>query len=139
MMPGQKPPTLIPANCSVLRTPTILPPIFAYRGIIIPLLCSYRGGSQGLSPTYEQAHVGLDLLTLVSYILRRIHDSCTNPAYIINQPLILSNHMPVYSKTFILLILESELIFKVCLKIFYLNSFLLHSISISYCYSIIFF
>ena len=39
-------------------------PIFAYRGIIIPLLCSYRGGSQGLSPTYEQAHVGLDLLTL---------------------------------------------------------------------------
>ena len=30
------------------------------------LLCSYRGGSQGLSPTYEQAHVGLDLLTLAS-------------------------------------------------------------------------
>ena len=79
------------------------------------------------------------LLTLVSYILRRIHDSCTNPAYIINQPLTLSNHMPVYSKTFILLILESELIFKVCFKIFYLNSFLLHSISISYCYSIILF
>ena len=25
------------------------------------------GESQGLSPTYEQAHVGLDLLTLVSY------------------------------------------------------------------------
>ncbi len=42
-------------------------PIFAYRGIIIPLLCSYRGGAQGLSPTYEQAHVGLDLLTLASY------------------------------------------------------------------------
>ena len=41
-------------------------PLFAYRGIIIPLLCSYRGGSKGLSPTYEQAHVGLDLLTLVS-------------------------------------------------------------------------
>ena len=36
-------------------------PIFAYRGIIIPLLCSYRGGSQGLSPTYERAHVGLTL------------------------------------------------------------------------------
>ena len=35
-------------------------------GIIIPLLCSYRGGSKGLSPTYEQAHVGLDLLTLAS-------------------------------------------------------------------------
>ena len=41
-------------------------PIVAYRGIIIPLLCSYRGGSQGLSPTYEQAHVGSDLLTLAS-------------------------------------------------------------------------
>ena len=27
---------------------------------------AYQGGSQGLSPTYEQAHVGLDLLTLVS-------------------------------------------------------------------------
>ena len=121
-------PTLIPTNCSVLSTPTILP---QYSHIV--------GGSQGLSPTYEQAHVGLDLLTLVSYILRRIHDSCTNPAYIINQPLTLSNHMSVYSKTFILLILESELIFKVCLKIFYLNSFLLHSISISYCYSIILF
>ncbi len=42
-------------------------PVFAYRGIIIPLLCSYRGGSQGLSSTYEQAHVDLDLLTLASY------------------------------------------------------------------------
>ena len=41
-------------------------PLFAYRGIIIPLLCSYRGGSQGLSSTYEQAHVDLDLLTLAS-------------------------------------------------------------------------
>ena len=26
----------------------------------------YRGGSQGLSSTYEQAHVDLDLLTLAS-------------------------------------------------------------------------
>ena len=58
-------------------------PLFAYRGIIIPLLClrsasvgakrtstgcsaPYRGGSQGLSSTYEQAHVDLDLLTLAS-------------------------------------------------------------------------
>ena len=56
----------MPVDCSVLRTPTI-PPIFAYRGIYIPLLCSYRGGSQGPSPTYEQAHVGLDLLTLASF------------------------------------------------------------------------
>ena len=42
-------------------------PIFAYRGIKIPLLCSYRGGSQGLSTTYEQTHVVLDLLTPTSY------------------------------------------------------------------------
>ena len=27
---------------------------------------AYRGGSQGLSPTYEQAHVDSDLLTLAS-------------------------------------------------------------------------
>ena len=53
----------MPTDCSVLRTPTILSNI---RGIYIPLLCSYWGGSQGLSPTYEQAHVGLDLLTLAS-------------------------------------------------------------------------
>ena len=26
-------------------------------------------GSKGLAPTYEPAHVGLDLLTLVSYIV----------------------------------------------------------------------
>ena len=45
-------------------------PLFAYRGIIIPLLCSYRGGSKSLSPTYEQAHVGLDLLTLASYTIQ---------------------------------------------------------------------
>lgn len=42
----------------------------AYRGIVIPLLGSYWGGSQGLSSTYEQAHVDLDLLTLASlYII----------------------------------------------------------------------
>ena len=29
----------------------------AYRGIVIPLLGSYWGGSQDLSSTYEQAHV----------------------------------------------------------------------------------
>ena len=40
--------------------------LFAYRGIAIPLLGSYWGGSQGLSSTYEQAHVDLDLLTLAS-------------------------------------------------------------------------
>lgn len=37
----------------------------AYRGIVIPLLGSYWGGSQGLSSTYEQAHVDLDLLETV--------------------------------------------------------------------------
>ena len=94
---------MMPADCSVLRTPTILPNIRISRELsrfyahiefrnsskydacglfrathshnptqyshiagIIPLLCSYWGGSQGLSPTYEQAHVGLDLLTLAS-------------------------------------------------------------------------
>ncbi|MDY4097910.1 MAG: helix-turn-helix transcriptional regulator, partial [Lachnospiraceae bacterium] len=41
--------------------------IFAYRGAYAPLLSSYFGGSQGHSPTFEQAHVGSDLLTLVSY------------------------------------------------------------------------
>ena len=40
--------------------------LFAYRGIVIPLLGSYWGGSQGLSSTYEQAHVDLDLLNLAS-------------------------------------------------------------------------
>ena len=40
----------------------------AYRGIVIPLLGSYWGGSQGLSSTYERAHVDLDLLTLASII-----------------------------------------------------------------------
>ena len=35
-------------------------------GAYTPLLSSYFGGSQGHSPTFEQAHVGSDLLTLVS-------------------------------------------------------------------------
>ena len=56
---------MMPTDCSVLALPQSAP-VFAYRGIIIPLLCSYRGGSQGLSSTYEQAHVDLDLLTLAS-------------------------------------------------------------------------
>ena len=34
-------------------------------GAYAPLLCSYFDGSQGHSPTFEQAHVGSDLLTLV--------------------------------------------------------------------------
>ena len=42
-------------NCFVLRTFTIL-----------STLRFGRGGFQGLSSTYEQAHVDLDLLTLAS-------------------------------------------------------------------------
>ena len=62
--------------------------IFAYRGIIIPLLCSYWGGSQGLSPTYERAHVSSDLLTLVSYnkthnLLFTYYPVIITPCYII--------------------------------------------------------
>ena len=43
-------------DCSVLRTPTILPDS-RISWDCIPLLCSYRGGSQSLLPTYEQAPV----------------------------------------------------------------------------------
>ena len=51
-------------------------PLFAYHGAYAPLLCSYRGGSQGLSSTYEQAHVDLDLLTLASYHRKiEVHES----------------------------------------------------------------
>ena len=56
-------------------------PVFAYRGIIIPLLCSYQGGSQGLSSTYEQAHVDLDLLTLASYYSRYRNGSSAAPSF----------------------------------------------------------
>ena len=60
-------------------------PIFAYRGIVIPLLCSYWGGFQGLSPTYEQAHVGLDLLTLASLhtIIAALSSSYKSQYYIL--------------------------------------------------------
>lgn len=50
----------------------------AYRGIVIPLLGSYWGGSQGLSSTYEQAHVDLDLLTLASFIYAKYYFSTRN-------------------------------------------------------------
>ncbi len=65
MMLGSKAPTMMPADCSVLCTPTILP-IIRISWDYIPLLGSYWGGSQGLSSTYERAHVDLDLLTLAS-------------------------------------------------------------------------
>ena len=43
-------------------------PLFAYHGAYAPLLCSYRGGSQGHSTTSVQVHVVSDLLTLTSYM-----------------------------------------------------------------------
>ena len=55
----------MPADCSVLCTPTILPNI-RISWDIHPTFMLISGRPQGLSPTYEQAHVGLDLLTLAS-------------------------------------------------------------------------
>jgi len=78
------------------------PPIFAYRGIIIPLLCSYRGGSQGLSSTYEQAHVDLDLLTLASLYIFCYHipDGCS-----------LKSKLPLSHSTKIVLLYKLHLFF----------------------------
>ena len=56
---------MIPADCSVLRTLTIRPNI-RISWDIHPTFMLISGGSQGISPTYERAHVGLDLLTLAS-------------------------------------------------------------------------
>ncbi len=53
-------------NCFVLRTFTIL-----------STLRFGRGGFQGLSSTYEQAHVDLDLLILASYYLTIKERGCT--------------------------------------------------------------
>ena len=56
----------MPTDCSVRCTPTILPNIrisWDYH----PTFMLISGRSQGLSSTYEQAHVDLDLLTLTSY------------------------------------------------------------------------
>ena len=54
---------MMPVDCFVLCTPTILP--------IIRISWDYHptfmlGGAQGLSSTYEQAHVDLDFLPLAS-------------------------------------------------------------------------
>ena len=48
-----------------VQRPTILPNI-RISWNIHPTFMLISGRSQGLSPTYEQAHVGLDLLTLAS-------------------------------------------------------------------------
>ena len=53
-------------NCFVLRTFTIL-----------STLRFDRGGFQGLSSTYEQAQVDLDLLILASYYLTIKERGCT--------------------------------------------------------------
>ena len=79
MMLGQ-----LPSNLRYLRiVPCCALPqstsIFAYRGTVVPLLCSYEGGSQGFSPTYEQAHVGERPLSpgiLLSVINRCNIDNC---------------------------------------------------------------
>ena len=55
----------MPADCSVLRTLAILPDI-RISWDIHPTFMLISGGTQGLSPTYEQAHVVLDLLPLAS-------------------------------------------------------------------------
>ncbi len=65
-------------NCFVLRTFTIL-----------STLRFGRGGFQGLSSTYEQAHVDLDLLILAFYDVgvKRCHTNCS----VLRTPTILSN------------------------------------------------
>ena len=74
----------------------------AYRGIVIPLLGSYWGGSQGLSSTYEQAHVDLDLLTLASLYIFFYHipDGCS-----------LKSKLPLSHSTKIVLLYKLHLFF----------------------------
>ena len=65
-------------NCFVLRTFTI-PSTLRFG----------RGGFQGLSSTYEQAHVDLDLLILAFYDVgvKRCHTNCS----VLRTPTILPN------------------------------------------------
>ena len=65
-------------NCFVLRTFTIF-----------STLRFGRGGFQGLSSTYEQAHVDLDLLILAFYDVgvKRCHTNCS----VLRTPTILPN------------------------------------------------
>ena len=67
MMLGAKALTMMPTDCSVRCTPTILPIIRISWDSHPTFRLILGGGSQGLSSTYEQAHVDLDLLTLASY------------------------------------------------------------------------
>ena len=50
---------------------------YAIRTVVFLLL-----GSQGLSPTYEQAHVGLDLGTLASLLYRKKRKITTGRAHL---------------------------------------------------------
>ena len=66
IMLGSKAPTMMPTDCSVRCTPTILPIIRISWDSHPTFRLILGGGFQGLSSTYEQAHVDLDLLTLAS-------------------------------------------------------------------------
>ena len=60
--------------CTFYRCPRLAPccalpqayPLFAYRGVFTPLLCSYRGAGFKLLHPHEQAPVDLEFLTLAS-------------------------------------------------------------------------
>ena len=56
---------MMSVNCSVLHTPTIHTAIRISQDFR-PAFMRIAGGSQGLLPTYEQAHVGSDLCPLTS-------------------------------------------------------------------------
>ena len=84
---------MMPTDCSVHCTPTILSSIrisWDYHPTFmstlrfgreqnehpLDVLLHIGEGSQGLSSTYEQAHVDLDLLTLASYHRKiEVHES----------------------------------------------------------------
>lgn len=61
-------PTMMITDYSVLRTPAIRPNIRILWDLYSTFMLTSRGGSQGLSPTYEQAHAGLNLFILALYI-----------------------------------------------------------------------
>ena len=68
MMLGAKAPTMMPTDCSVRCTPTILP-IIRISWDCHPTFRLILGRVPRSKSTYERAHVDLDLLTLASYIL----------------------------------------------------------------------
>ncbi len=67
----------MPADCSVLHTPTILPNIrisWDYH----PTFMLISGRFKRSKPTYERAHVGLDLLNLASLYSLISHSTSQN-------------------------------------------------------------